>query len=322
MAKVGLARMDPEHALENDIEPLAELVDEALQGLEHASEACRSRYGSPSMMTYSELLERLEHGENSGVAFKRDAVQDHELARDLVAFLNLEGGILVLGAHGNGTIAGLARDRLKERVFALCRDKIRPAITPFFEIFVNVQSGLDLAVVKVPRGIYVHSLWHDHRHAYCIRVGSKSLELTPEELKGLFVERGMSRTELSPVSGARISDLDLRRLRFYFQQVRQQDTPADDDMIGWQRLLVNTMIMTEDGITLAALLLFGSVPNRFLPQAGVSAAAFSGPNKEDAAKERAGLRGAMTPLMDQQGALFDTGPWSNRHWNLSGATHQ
>lgn len=37
-------------------------------------------------MTHTELLEIIRNGENSGVEFKRDDIQNHDLAKELVAF--------------------------------------------------------------------------------------------------------------------------------------------------------------------------------------------------------------------------------------------
>lgn len=65
------------------------------------------------MTTKPELLEYVANGENSGVAFKRDIVQNHELAKELVAFSNLEGGRVVLGVDDDGAIAGLTCERLE-----------------------------------------------------------------------------------------------------------------------------------------------------------------------------------------------------------------
>ena len=81
--------------------------------------------------------------------------------------------------------------------------------------------------------------------------------------------------------------------------VRQQGVPADADEAAWRSLLVNTEIMTEDtedGVTVSGMLLFGTTPNRFLPQAGIDAAAFPGTGKDYAARERMVLRGPMTHL--------------------------
>ena len=188
-----------------------------------------------------------------------------------------------------------------------CRDKIRLGIIPFFGIIRDVEAGKDVAVVRIPRGVDVHSQWRNNRHTYYIRVGTQSREPTPEELSRLFQQRGTFRAELRPVSGATMDDLDRRRLKDYFGRVRQQEVPGDSDETGWQTLLVNTEIMVKDGVTLSGILLFGKTPNRFLPQAGIDAAAFPGKEKDYASQERIVLRGPMTPLMDQDGVLLEAG---------------
>jgi ATP-dependent DNA helicase RecG len=259
------------------------------------------------MTTHTELLDLIRNGESSGVDFKRDVLENHMLARALVAFSNLDGGRVLLGVDDDGTIFGTTRPDLEEWVMTACRDKIRPSIIPFFEVIRDVEPGKDIAVVSVTRGYDVHSVWHQNRNTYYIRVGTQSREPTPEELGRLFQQRGSFRAELRPVSGARLSDLDRRRLRDYFARIRQQDVPADEDEAGWQTLLLNTEIMTEEGVTVAGMLLFGTTPNRFLPQSGIDAVAFEGEQKDYAARERASLRGPMTPLLAADGSIVENG---------------
>ena len=260
-----------------------------------------------SMVTKTELLEMIENGENSGVDFKRDVLANHQLAKTLVAFSNLEGGMVLLGVDDDATVTGLTRDRLEEWVMTTCRDKIRPAIIPYFEMLRNVAPGKDVAIVRVPRGVDVHSQWHNNRNTYFIRVGSESREPSPQELSRLFQQRGTFRAELRPVSGSTIDNLDRRRLKDYFGRIRQQDVPSDDDDTGWHTLLVNTEIMVDDGVSLSGLLLFGKTPKRFLPQAGVDAVALLGVEKDYAAVERLALTGPMTPLMDQDRNILESG---------------
>src|SRR2546428_6139236 len=171
-----------------------------------------------------------------------------------------------------------------------CRDKIRPAIIPFFETIRDVEPGKDVAIVRVTRGFDVHSLWHNNRHTYVIRVGTQSREPTPEELGRLFQQRGTFRAELRPVSGSALADLDRRRLRDYFGRIRQQDVPDDEDVAAWEVLLRNTEIMAEDGMTVA----------------GIDASAFLGTEKDYAARERISLRGPMTSLLGANG-IIDNG---------------
>ena len=258
-------------------------------------------------ITRTELLEVIHNGENSGVEFKRDDIQNNDLAKELVAFSNLEGGILLLGVEDDGAVSGITRDKLEEWVMTACRDKIRPGLIPFYELVKDVEAGKDVAVVRVSRGLDVHTLWHNNKNTYFIRVGTQSREPTPEELGRLFQQRGNFRAELRPVSGATIADLDMRRLRNYFVRVREQEVPVDTDEDAWKTLLFNTEIMVEDGITVSGILLFGRTPNRFLPQAGIDAAAFPGVDKEYAARERASLRGPMTPLLNDGGEIVEAG---------------
>lgn len=259
------------------------------------------------MTTRTDLLEIIANGENSGVEFKRDVLANHDLAKELVAFSNYSGGMVLLGVEDDGRIFGVTRADLEEWVMTACRDKIRPSIIPFFEVVRNVEQGKNVAIVRVTPGFDVHSMWHNNRNTYYIRVGTQSREPSPEELGRLFQQRGSFRAELRPVSGATLTDLDRRRLRDYFGRIRQQEVPSDEDEAAWQTLLVNTEIMTEEGVTMGGMLLFGTTPNRFLPHAGVDAAAFPGPEKDYAARERTTLRGPMTPLFDASGALVENG---------------
>ena len=238
---------------------------------------------------------------------RRDTLQNHNLAKALASFSNLVGGMVLLGVEDDGSISGLTRTNLEEWVMTTCRDKIRPAIVPFFEFVRGVEPGKDVAIVRVTPGYDVHCLWHNNGNRYYIRVGTQSREATQEELGRLFQQRGAIRAELRPVSGATLVDLDRRRLRDYFDRVREQDVPADDDEATWRTLLVNTEIMTEEGVSVGGMLLFGTIPNRFLPHAGIDAAAFPGTEKDYATRERTTLRGPMTPLLDANGKIVENG---------------
>ena len=259
------------------------------------------------MTTRTELLEIIANGENSGVDFKRDDLSTRDLAKELVALSNLAGGMVLLGVEDDGAITGLMRDDLEEWVMNVCRDKIRPPIVPFFKVVRGVEGDNDVAIVRVTRGYDVHALWHHNTNRYLTRVGTQNREASQEELARLFQRRGSVRAELRPVSGATEANLDRRRLRNYFGDVREQDVPADDDEDAWKTLLINTEVMTEEGVTVGGMLLFGTTPNRFLPHAGIDAVAYPGTEKVYEALERTALRGPMTPLLNQDGDTVENG---------------
>lgn len=58
-------------------------------------------------MTRTELLELIKNGENSGVEFKRDTIENRALAKELVAFANLQGGRVLLGVDDDGSVVGI-----------------------------------------------------------------------------------------------------------------------------------------------------------------------------------------------------------------------
>ena len=215
--------------------------------------------------------------------------------------------MLLLGVEDDGNVSGLIRDNLEEWVMSVCRDKIRPAIIPFFEILPDVEDNKNVAIVRVTRGYDVHALWHNNTNKYLIRVGSQSRETSNEELARLFQRRGSIRADLQPVSGATLANLDLKRLRNYFINLRQQIAPIDNDTTTWESLLVNTEIMVEEGVSVGGMLLFGSMPNRFLPHAGIDAVAYVGSEQDYNAVERTKLRGPMTPLLSQSGNIIENG---------------
>lgn len=106
-------------------------------------------------MNKTELREMIDNGENSGVELKRDTEDNRALAKELVAFANLQGGRVLLGVEKNRTVFGLKSDsgtgtggmprtydRLEEWIMQACRDKIRPEIIPYFEVIRDVEPGL------------------------------------------------------------------------------------------------------------------------------------------------------------------------------------
>lgn len=265
-------------------------------------------------MTKTELLELLKNGENSGVEFKRDQVQPEDLAKEMAGLLNLDGGHILLGVEDDGTISGLTRNSkiAEEWVAETARIHLQPAVNPYWEMFkwddlkiigvVSLPADSPDKPYKAKRG----ATWVTR-----IRVGSTTRDATREEEARLYQQSGLIRHDLRPVPGSSLADLDRRRLTNYFRNIRAQDCPADDDEEGWRHLLINTDLMVEDRgraiPTAGALILFGVKPNRYLPQAGITAVAYPGAEKDYATKERAVLRGPVVALLSEDGKVVETG---------------
>ena len=171
-------------------------------------------------MTPRELSELLRNGEDSTLEFKRDNIQNYDLAKELVAFLNLEGGTVLLGVEDDGRISGTTRERLEEWVSEICRVKIEPPVIPLFSWARNAEPAGTILAVRVMLGPdKPYARLHNHRKTYYIRVGDTSREASREELERLFQASGQLHYGLKPISGAGFDAFDLRRLRDYFTRV-------------------------------------------------------------------------------------------------------
>ena len=65
-------------------------------------------------MLKTELLELIANGENSGVEFKRDDIRPEQLAKEVVAMANFQGGRVLLGVEDDGTVSSIQRPDLEE----------------------------------------------------------------------------------------------------------------------------------------------------------------------------------------------------------------
>jgi len=251
-------------------------------------------------MTKTDLRELVSNGESSSVEFKRDDINARQLAKELVAFANFEGGRVLIGVDDDGSVLGLNRSpsEIEEWVMNAARMKIRPSLIPHFEVVRNVEPDKHVAIVTVAKGATVYALWHNQRRQYYIRVGTTAQDANHEELQRLFQQRAGLRAELRPVSGSSFEDLDIRRLRDYYGRLRGQSIP--DDKSAWQELLINTEMMTDDAdpplCTTAGMLLFGRRPKKFLPQSGIAATSYPGKEKEYETVDEEQLRGPMVGL--------------------------
>ena len=263
-------------------------------------------------MNRTELWDLIRNGEDSTVEFKRDGIANYELARELVAFLNLEGGVLLLGVEDDGAISGVNRARVEEWVAELCRTKIEPRVIPLLSWIKDASPGKNVLAVRVPQGPdKPYARFHNERRTFFVRVGSTCREASREELERMYQAAGRLHYGLKPVPGATLDALDMRRLRDYLKQVLGGPAPTEDDLGGWERLLTNLEMMTvstgQAVATINGVLLFGRQPNRYVQQAGVRAICYPGTETEYATRADEDLRGPLVPLRAADGSLVETG---------------
>ncbi|MDQ7075328.1 MAG: putative DNA binding domain-containing protein [Gammaproteobacteria bacterium] len=233
-------------------------------------------------MLKTELLEIIVNGENSGVEFKRDDIRPEQLAKEVVALANFQGGKVLLGVEDDGSVSGIQRNKLEEWVMNTLQSKIHPMMLPFYEE-IKVAEGTFVAVISFPQGISKPYVVRDRgKEEIFIRVGSTSRLATREQQMRLFELGGMLHTEVMPIPRTGMECLDEARLLNYLKDIlRDPDLPTTPEQ--WQVRLLGLGFLTEvaDQVccTIAGLVLFGKKPRRYLKQAGLRVFVFQGEDK-------------------------------------------
>ena len=234
--------------------------------------------------TPEQIRNQLRAGEDGRAEFKEVRFGDRgvlspnteELAGELVAFANAEGGVVFLGVDDSGAVPGIPPERwdaVEHWILNVATHNCDPPIRPILRKALppdDQEGDHRILLVDVPRGLYVH---RTSGGRYYTRVGSTKRDVSPMELARLFQQRGREYVfDEQPVLAAAVEDLNRNRLEAFFGR-----SPT----IPWLDLLRNTRVTfrDEDGVdrpTVAGLLVFATEPTEFLASGSIEAACYRG----------------------------------------------
>lgn len=235
--------------------------------------------------TLDEIERQLASGEDGRAEFKEIGLGDRgvrspnteDMAGEMVAFANAEGGVVFLGVDDAGIVRGLPEARLADIeswVINVATNNCDPPLRPLIRRErLPLPGGAEAMVmlVEIRRGLYVHST-SSGRHYW--RVGSTKQILTGAPLARLFQERGRAFVfDEQPVPTATADDLNRESLQQFFA--------SRPTSIPWPDLLRNTRVLVAiegepDRPTVAGLLAFGEAPRTHLPSAYIEVAVYRG----------------------------------------------
>ncbi len=214
-------------------------------------------------MHKSELIERIENGEDTYTQFKADITNSEKLAEELVAFSNAKGGILIIGVSDDNAIVGISDDsirRLNQLVGNVINSNINPPIYPTTEI--KKIDNKKILVVTIEEGN--NKPYSTNKGIYLTKAGSDKRKISPQELKRLFAESKNLYADEDIVSGSSINNLNMQ---LYYQYLAKANSDVLDKLqkgeIDLHILLENEMIMKNTQLTLAGNLIFGINPQKF-----------------------------------------------------------
>lgn len=244
----------------------------------------------------TETIERrLRAGEDSRTEFKsgREDLPAKTLAKEIVAFANSQGGQLFIGVEDDGSPTGVGSlreaDQLMQKLSAACQTGVQPAI--WCSLLKVEVGGKLLVIVDVPP--FSPDRPYRADRTFYLRDGSVCREATRVELVRMLQSQDVHFDE-TPVDGATRDDLDLDAFDAFLREAYQ--TGAATQRAHYLRAL--KCVEADETPTVAGVLLFGRDPQRWLPDARVSAVRFATDRPSNDLVDRRELTGALSAQIE------------------------
>ena len=244
-----------------------------------------------------ETIERLvAQNESSRVEFKTEAVNTISLSEEIVAFANMDGGLLLIGVSDRGEVVGCSAAKMEERVINVCRHNIRPSLIP--NLAIKQINDKDILVVEIKPGDSVHATIQGK---YFIRVGSTKQTPTQQELLRLFQRRKLLQFDETPILKATCDQIDMAKVNTYLIRLGVS-TLDTENKVALQRDLANLSILStlvpEPKPTLAGLLAFDKYPQKIYPSYTIMCGAYQGDNLASEPIREKELSGPFSDLIE------------------------
>ena len=230
-----------------------------------------------------DIRRRLELGEDSRWEFKQvefagrrpKSPSRDDLADEMVAFSNANGGLLLMGVTDDGLLQGMSREQmvaLDNLMVEVSTDSIEPALR--ISIYHRELDGKAFVLVEVPRGDSLH----ERGGRSWIRVGASKRRLTSDERLRLAQRRTQARYLWFDRQA--VPDTGFETLSERLWEPMLSVTAAVDPV----RSLANMRLLGRDDAnvlraTVAGVLLCARTPQQWLPHAAITATHYRGRNR-------------------------------------------
>ncbi len=252
------------------------------------------------MVPDDDIRQRLKLGEDGRWEFKQvefsgtrpASPSRDDLAAEMVAFANANGGSILMGVTDDGLLQGLSRAQmaaLNNMLVEVSTDAIKPALR--INVHHRTLDGQAFVLVEVPRGDSVHEV----RGRCWLRVGASKRRLEGDEPLRLAQRRAQGRRlsfDERPVAGTGFDTLDPNLWRPMLSAEGAAEPEAALAKLG-------VLAPDESGIvcaTVAGVLLGTRSPEQWMPNAVVTATRYRGRDRTTGQVDAQEITG---PLMRQ-----------------------
>ena len=215
-------------------------------------------------------------GETTKVQFKEAFTSQKEIAKEMIAFANTKGGVILFGVEDKcGKLVGLSYDDIQvisRELGNAANEQVRPTI--YIETEVVLVDEKHFLICSVEEG--KNKPYKNLNGEIWVKQGADKRRITENsEILALFQDSGSYQPDAAGVNGTTFNDLDRYAIDEYLQKVYA--TTLDGFGSKAEQVLKNIHILNHHGVpTLAGYLFFGKHPEYNCPTCMVKAVSFFG----------------------------------------------
>ena len=215
-------------------------------------------------------------GETTKVQFKESFTSQKEIAKEMIAFANTKGGVILFGVEDkSGKLVGLSYKEIQvisRELGNAANEQVRPTI--YIETEVVRVEEKHFLICSVEEG--KNKPYKNLNGEIWVKQGADKRRITENsEILALFQDSGSYQPDAVGVNGTTFDDLDRYAIDEYLQKVYA--TTLDGFGGKAEQVLKNIHILNHHGVpTLAGYLFFGKHPEYNCPTCMVKAVSFFG----------------------------------------------
>jgi ATP-dependent DNA helicase RecG len=228
------------------------------------------------------LINTIALGESSTVQFKRTFEDIEKITPEIAAFLNTNGGKIIIGVDNDKSIYGIDADKEDKLLQWLGSASSEQHLNPPASIIIekHLLEGKMIIVVDVPNGVNKPYQTKSKNLIYVKNAADKRIA-SVEELRRMMQSSSQIHSDEAPVVNTSIHDLDVlvvdklivRKLKKRILEKNEfalvdEQTYTSLPLIGipYKSLLENIGFLVNDCLTLSGLLIACPYPQKFKPQ--------------------------------------------------------
>ena len=215
-------------------------------------------------------------GETTRVQFKEAFTSQKEIAKEMIAFANSKGGVILFGVEDkSGKLVGLSYDEIQvisRELGNAANEQVRPTI--YIDTEVVRMDEKHFLICSIEEG--KNKPYKNLNGEIWVKQGADKRRITENaEILSLFQDSGSYQPDAAGVNGTTFDDLDRYAIDDYLQKVYA--TTLDGFGGKAEQVLKNIHVLNHNGVpTLAGYLFFGKHPEYNCPTCMVKAVSFFG----------------------------------------------